>query len=139
MARCADLSWWLLIWGMSLYVIWVTNFFKTRCSINSPWNFTAHYGTLWNHHQKDSKIFECQDRKLNRICFMGKLAGLGIALWIQVYALIIALRPGSPLAHKANSFNALIWLGVFAGGFTLNWNFFAYLLPVALIQPHLMS
>lgn len=114
------------------YAIYMTNCFVTSVCLDAPWNMTDRMGGVWYHRRSGKQRVMRKCKTGNKICTVGKVVGWLLALWVVFFVVGRRVLPEwlfhSALAQKLN---LLIWALTIAGGFVMNWNFMAYMLPLA--------
>ena len=103
------------------YLIYIMIFFKTKYSINHPVE-------IWLQDQNFDDFFKhpiTTTQYENRVCPLGKIVALALAIWILIR---------STLKGDRSRWNQIVWNTVMVGSLVMNLNVFVYLLPVYLLE-----
>ena len=114
--------------GSAVYLVFVTNFFRTTVSFHTPWEryLQSRNGSDYLRHAVDTGRCE------RKICAFGRDVGI-------LAAALLVLREDavhSALLTRNQAWYASIvaWAATMLGGLALNLNFTVYLMPVAAVD-----
>lgn len=117
-----------LVAGLAVYVVFITNFFRTRISFHTPWERYAQHlnSSEYMRHAVDTGRYE------RKICAFGRDVGMliGVLLILRaesVHAQLVTKR-------QAVYASSVMWGAALLGGLALNFNFTMYLLPAACVD-----
>lgn len=105
----------------ALYILYMFNVFKTKHSINHPFEYILCENTNihdYFKHPINQHTYE------NKICLFGKQVSLFLAFWILLRNY-----------HRCNTvYNTIIFVLLFIGSILMNMNAFVYLIPVFIYE-----
>lgn len=117
-----------LVAGLAVYVVYITNFFRTSVSFHTPWE---RYGQRLNssgylRHAVDTGRCE------RKICALGR--DVGILIGVLIVLREESIRSNMMCRRDAWRASAVAWGAALAGGVALNINFAIYMMPAACVD-----